>query len=55
MYLFYLVYALKQLLGVGAGIISNGKLLHGMLHPEAPKWDMRLADIGYRYICLAHI
>lgn len=27
--------------GVGAGIISNGKLLHGMLHPEAGHLLMR--------------
>lgn len=41
--------------GVGAGIISNGKLLHGMLHPEAGHLLMRKhPDDTYEGKCPYH-
>ncbi len=41
--------------GVGAGVMSNGKLLHGMLHPEAGHMIMeRVKDDTYKGRCPFH-
>ncbi len=41
--------------GIGAGVMSNGKLLHGMLHPEAGHMIMeRVKDDTYKGRCPFH-
>jgi fructokinase len=37
--------------GIGAGIISNGKLLHGMLHPEAGHITLKRAENDLDFSC----
>jgi fructokinase len=37
--------------GIGAGIISNGKLLHGMLHPEAGHITLKRVENDLDFSC----